>query len=158
MRDTNSGARGVRVQLWRRLLAALYDLFLVVALLMAITAAVMLARRGAGFDPASAWYRSLLLAGWWLYFTWSWTHGGRTIGMRAWRLVLGDRDGMAVGWGRATLRFFAAWLSALPAGLGFLWSLIDRDGLCWHDHASGTRLDLRRRSAQAHDRERGDDQ
>jgi uncharacterized RDD family membrane protein YckC len=40
----------------------------------------------------------------------------------------------------ASLRFFAAILSWLPAGLGFWWQLWDKDKLAWHDRLSGTRL------------------
>lgn len=127
--------------LWRRLAAAAYDLLLVLALLMVMTGLVILARAGKAIDAGSAWFQALLLLTWWLYFAWSWTHGGRTIGMRAWRLVLAnDTERQTVGWQRASLRFLSAWLSAIPAGLGFLWSIADRDRLAWHDRLSGTSL------------------
>jgi uncharacterized RDD family membrane protein YckC len=133
--------------LWRRLAAAAYDLLLVLALFMVLTGLVILARGGLRIDPGSAWFQSLLLAGWWLYFAWSWTHGGQTVGMRAWHLVLTTPDSGTVGWRRATLRFVGAWLSTLPAGLGFLWSVIDRDGRAWHDRLSRTSLRYRPRPA-----------
>ena len=134
---------------WRRLAAASYDLLLVFALLMVLTGLVFLARRGTGFDPTSAWYRTLLLTGWWAYFATSWTLGGQTVGMRAWRLILRRDNGQLPGLALATLRFFTAWISALIAGLGFLYALIDRDGLTWHDRISGTRLALATRSPKA---------
>ena len=136
---------------WRRLAAASYDLLLVLALLMVLTGLVFLARRGNPFEPASIWYRGLLLTGWWAYFAVSWIHGGQTVGMRAWRLVLARDNGPLPGLGRATLRFLVAWISALAAGLGFLYSLIDADGLTWHDRISGTRLSLEPRSTQSQD-------
>jgi uncharacterized RDD family membrane protein YckC len=127
-----------RAALWRRLAAFGYDLLLVLALLMVITALVLAARGGEAFDARSIWFRSLLLTGWWAYFAWSWTHGGQTVGMRAWRLVLTTSDGGPVGLGTATLRYLAAWLAATCAGLGYLWCLVDRQGLCWHDRLSQT--------------------
>ena len=75
-----------------------------------------------------------------LFFSWFWTHGGQTLGMRAWRLRIERDDGGPVGWSQAVRRFFAAGLSWAPCGLGFLWSLFDPDKLTWHDRLSGTRL------------------
>ncbi len=78
--------------------------------------------------------------------------------MRAWRLVLVADDPAAVGWGRASLRFFGAFVSALAAGLGFGWSLVDPEGLCWHDRWSRTALEHRpKRSAEAQHRQRRDE-
>ena len=37
-------------------------------------------------------------------------------------------------------RYFVGTLSLLAGGLGFWWAWFDRDGLTWHDRASGTRL------------------
>lgn len=145
-------------RLWRRLAAAAYDLLVVVALLMLVTAAVIGARRGVGIEPGSAWFQALLLAAWWLYFALSWTRGGQTVGMRAWRLVVTDRNGDAIGIGRSSFRFVAAAVSTLAAGLGFFWAVVDRDGLTWHDRASGTRLRLRRASSQPRQGQAGYDQ
>jgi uncharacterized RDD family membrane protein YckC len=60
--------------------------------------------------------------------------------MRAWRIRVGRAEGGTLTWRDAGARWLAAWLAALPAGLGFLWGLLDRDRLCWHDRLSGTRL------------------
>ena len=81
----------------------------------------------------------LVIAG---FFCGFWVRGGQTIGMRAWRLKLvSDRvpDG-EVSLPQAVGRLAGACLSALPAGLGYLWVLFDRDGRSWHDSLSGTRL------------------
>jgi uncharacterized RDD family membrane protein YckC len=144
--------------IWRRLAAIVYDLLAIFALLMLLTGFVLAARRGEAFDAQSAWFRLLLLTGCWSYFAWCWTHGGVTLGMRAWRLVLTRYDGGPVGLGAATLRFFAAWLSALPAGLGFLWSLFDSDRRTWHDRISGTVLLRRAKLTQPDDRNTGHEQ
>jgi len=131
------------VGFWRRVVSMLYDLLLVIALLMVLTGLVFGARRGNAFDPQSLWFRLLLVTGWWAYFAWCWTHGGQTVGMRAWRLVLTHRDGTAVGLAAASLRFLCAGFSALAVGLGFAWILFDRDRLAWHDRLSRTELRLR---------------
>ena len=71
---------------------------------------------------------------------WFWTRAGQTIGMRAWRLHLVSVDGVPVSQRQAWLRFGMAIISLLALGIGFLWSLFDRDRRCWHDMVSGTRL------------------
>lgn len=138
-----------RVRLWRRLAAAVYDLLLVLALLMLMTWLVILARRGSPYDPGSLWYRLSLLVVWWGYFAWSWTRAGQTVGMRAWRFVIRNAEGELPTLSQASVRFAAAWLSAIPFGLGYLYSLIDREGLTWHDRLSKTRLTMRTGSTQA---------
>jgi len=137
--------------LWRRLAAVCYDLLLVVALLMALTMVVIMIRGGLAIESGSVWFQTLLVACWWLYFAWSWTHGGQTIGMRAWRLRIRSVAGTDVGWREATIRFIAAGLSTAAAGLGFLWALVDTGRCTWHDRVSKTRLEFRPKSAQPND-------
>jgi uncharacterized RDD family membrane protein YckC len=60
--------------------------------------------------------------------------------MQSWGLQLELADGNTPGFGAASLRFFTAIGSWLPAGLGFLWQLWDKDQRTWHDRASGTHL------------------
>jgi uncharacterized RDD family membrane protein YckC len=75
---------------------------------------------------------------WFTYLGWCWTHGGQTLGLRAWRVRL-EAD-HAVGWRTSALRFLVSLLSAGCLGLGFWLSLLRSDRACWHDRASGTRL------------------
>ncbi len=76
-----------------------------------------------------------------LFFGWFWTHGGQTLGMRAWRLRLVRRAAPGpITWRIAMVRYLAAIASWLCLGAGFLWVLIDRERLAWHDRLSATRL------------------
>jgi uncharacterized RDD family membrane protein YckC len=156
--SSDSHAAPARPGLLRRLASIAYDLLLVTALLMVLTGLVFAARGGIAFEPQSLWYRLLLLTACWAYFVWSWTSGGQTVGMRAWRLVLTDRDGSTVGLTAATVRFLAGWVSTLALGLGFIWSLIDRDRLAWHDRISRTGLVVRPKLPKPGDRQQRDDQ
>ena len=124
----------------RRFAAICYDLLLVIALLMTLAFGVIMLRAGNEIGPGAIWFQLLLLATWGMYFAWSWTHGGQTIGMRAWRMRLQAMNGGTVGWTTALLRFVCAGLSAVVFGLGYLWCLIDREGLTWHDRLSRTEL------------------
>ena len=75
-----------------------------------------------------------------IFFGWFWTHGGQTLGMRAWRLRVVHSSGSSIGWRSASIRFFSAILSWTILGMGFWWSIFDREKLAWHDHLSGTKL------------------
>ena len=128
-----------------RVLAMLYDLLPLAAVWFAVA---MLSYLLHGLTPvqpgsAAAWatFAALLLIGFG-YFALSWRRGGQTIGMRAWRLRLVDaRDSAVVpGWWRLALRCTVAVLSLATFGLGFLWSLLDRERRTWHDIASRTRV------------------
>jgi uncharacterized RDD family membrane protein YckC len=59
---------------------------------------------------------------------------GQTIGKRAVGIrVIDYRTGGPLGFGRAVLRYFARFLSALPCLLGYFWMLWDKERQTWHD-------------------------
>ena len=125
----------------RRLGAIVYDSLLVLALLFLATLPFVAARGGEPVEPRGNFaYQLTLLLVIFAFFTGFWTRSGRTLGMQSWSLRLETPDGRTPSIGRATLRFFAAILSWLALGLGFLWQLWDKERLAWHDRLSGTRL------------------
>jgi uncharacterized RDD family membrane protein YckC len=126
--------------LLRRLAAAAYDVLLLCGVLLVFTAATWVARGGREIPPGTLWFQLALVAVAGLFYCWFWTHGGRTVGMLAWKIRIVRRDGGAPGWREALVRFAAAIVSLAALGLGFLWVLVDRDGLAWHDRLSRTRL------------------
>jgi uncharacterized RDD family membrane protein YckC len=63
---------------------------------------------------------------------------GSTPGLRASRLRLAHFDGSPVRRRLRRWRVLASFLSALSLGLGYLWSVLDEDGLCWHDRITHT--------------------
>jgi len=122
--------------LWLRALAGAYDLLPLLGLWF-FAGAIALGLTGGAIE-AHAEFRKLLtqllvLAFSAAYFVVSWTRGGQTIGMRAWRLRVVSSEGGALPWPRALLRFALALGSLLAFGLGFLWCLIDRRRRGWHD-------------------------
>jgi len=74
------------------------------------------------------------------YFVISWTRGGQTIGMRAWRLRVVDENGARVGWPRALFRFVLACFSLALLGAGFWWQFFDREKRSAHDAIAHTRM------------------
>ena len=125
----------------RRLAAILYDSIVLIGLLFFAALPPTLIH---GEATTGTWavllMRIYLLAVAFAFFGGFWTHGGQTIGMRAWRVRVVRADGKTIGWRDALVRFAVAIVSWAAAGAGFWWSLFDREGLTWHDRASGTRL------------------
>ena len=120
-----------------------YDFFPALALWVAMSGIVLLLRGGVPVEPGS------LLSGLELVLLWavsgayavlSWRRGGQTLGMRPWRLKVTAADGSRAGARALCLRYAVATLSLATFGLGFLWSLFERERRTWHDLASRTVL------------------
>jgi uncharacterized RDD family membrane protein YckC len=127
--------------LMRRIAAMLYDGLLILALLFMSTLPFIAAAGGEPVEPSeNLLYQAVLAIVIYGFFVGFWTRSGRTLGMQSWRLQLETMSGEKASFGAATIRFFAALISWAPAGLGFLWSLWDKDRLAWHDRISKTRL------------------
>lgn len=91
-----------------------------------------------------------------LFYGWFWTHGGQTLGMRAWHLYLINSAGKFPDWRTSAIRYLSAGISwfgvagllyvaklelwYLGIGLGFAWILLNPERLAWHDILSGTRI------------------
>ena len=171
--DTQSEVAIATAGLLRRFAALFYDLLLLTAVLMLAALAALLGARAAGVAaPASNGhgfqiYLALVCYG---FFGWFWTHGGQTLGMRAWRLRLQTAGGHGVNWGQALIRVALPltllglgllWLgqqpktgnvtghsvlqyaaALLPCGISYVWILIDRQRRSWNDIASKSRVVL----------------
>ncbi len=120
----------------RRIGAVFYDALLLLAVLFFATAIVLPLNGGEAFAAHQYYFPAYLLGVSYVFFGWFWTHGGQTLGMRAWKIRLFAADGGPVTWRTAALRFAMAGLSWGCLGLGFLWCLIDKNHQAWHDHVS----------------------
>ena len=131
--------------LLRRLGAILYDSILVSGLVFAAFTVVYLPLAiGFGMEdskghPAYTLYLMTVAVG---FHLWFWTHGGQTLGMRSWRLRVVNNTGGPVSLRQALIRYLVAVISLSACGLGFIWSLFDKQKRTWHDIASNTRLVL----------------
>ena len=126
-----------------RLAAAAYDLlpllglwFVAAVLALAVTGGALDTHTLAGKFLVQGFALALSAA----YFVVSWSRGGQTIGMRAWRLRVVDANGDRVPWSRACLRFFVALVSLAALGAGFWWALFDPQRRAWHDMAARTTM------------------
>ena len=128
--------------LWRRLVAATYDVLLLAGLWLSATFTAWAISHLLGAEGAlpPSFMRAYLFVITFSFYGWFWTHGGQTLGMRAWRIQVRRIDGGVLNWASAMLRFVIAPLSWGLAGLGMLWCLIDKRGRSWHDLAAGTEV------------------
>ena len=129
---------------WRRLAAVFYDVLVLVAIWMFAAALVLLAFHGevdVAHQPALYHFvlQGVLLALTALYFVFSWSRGGQTIGMRAWRVRLVDENRRSPMPARSLLRF-ALGLVSLLGTFGFIWCFFDPDRRAWHDVMARTRM------------------
>jgi len=119
----------------------------------AIDAAVVLAATGVfaaivaklvGTLPSSRTALAIAMAVpaalWTLYEYMFWVYAGATVGMRITKLDLRTFEAAAVPRRKRRWRAIAMMMSAMSLGMGFLWAVIDEDGLCWHDRISRTLL------------------
>ena len=121
--------------LFRRLMAMLYDLFLLLSVLLFASALALLVTRGT-LDYHHPLFRSYLFIICFSFYAWFWIHGGQTLGMRAWRLRVQRLDGKPITLWQALLRFLSAIPSLGVFGLGYLWILVDKKRMAWHDRIS----------------------
>ena len=81
-------------------------------------------------------YSGYLLAVVGFFFVWFWSHGGQTLGMRAWRLKVQNMNGSSITMMQAFLRLCTAFL-----GLGNIWLLSkNSEGMSLPDRISGTEI------------------
>lgn len=144
----------------RRLGAMFYDLLLVVALMMVVTAVLLPFTGGDAItsERFGAWeygYQVLLLVLFIVFFGVFWTRRGQTLGMVAWRLRIERNDGRLLRWSDVLKRLAPVIVALLAMGLnnfviasiamaaiclGYAWIWLDRDRLAWQDRLTRTRV------------------
>ena len=135
----------------RRLMALLYDTFLVLPIIM-MNVALALGLQGAltkltggtaettALQPFLVQALAVLTAT--TFFSLFWLKSGQTLGMQAWRIKLVSFGGEPPSTTACLRRCLGATISAACLGLGYLWCIVDRNNRYWHDYLSGTELQL----------------
>lgn len=136
---TNEDITAYPAGLGRRLGAAVYDAMLLTAVLFLAAAFVLLFTAGRAIPADSVEFQLYLGGVIYLFCGWFWTHGGQTLGMRAWRLQVRSLDDSHVGWFQSGVRLVTAAAAWGLLGLGVLWCLLDPQRRSWQDIASRTR-------------------
>jgi uncharacterized RDD family membrane protein YckC len=137
----------------RRLIALVYDAFLLFGLLVTpllIAIAAMsppheAVREGSvthdlpsiAPKPVILAYMLIVVVSFYCYF---WRTTGQTLGMQAWRIRVDAESGGRASWRQCFIRAAVGFFSILCAGLGYWWVWIDKNRVSWHDRASNTRV------------------
>jgi|TARA_Y100000589_G_C27178703_1_gene639804 uncharacterized RDD family membrane protein YckC len=135
----------------RRFAAWIYDFLVACAMVMLATALALGASAIAtslgwltlpeGMDHAEfidqgPWLTIFLLTVLAVFFGYFWKTSGQTVGMRAWRLKLQQRDGSRLTYKQVIIRLLTCML-----GVGNIWVLVDlKHRRAWQDYAAKTEL------------------
>jgi len=161
---TDTTTTDIVCPLWRRLIALLYDLVAVLAIVMTVGLICQLATGGqlitTGTQVHIAWWyqplQAIVVAA---YFVFSWLRGGQTLGMRPWRIRVTTGAGERLSFWQAAARAAVAAVPLLmlllaPAlgvhaalwcalGLWIVWfavALLDTRRRAVHDRVAGTEI------------------
>jgi uncharacterized RDD family membrane protein YckC len=149
----------------RRLIAMVYETFLLLAVEMLAVALFLVVTRNNHAPVFQYAMKVWLFVVTGAYFTWGWTNSGHTLAMKTWRMQVVTTGGARLPLRLAIVRYLLAWGWFLPAllacaalglkdkaaigtavAVGILaWGLtafLDRDRQFLHDRLAGTRLVL----------------
>ncbi len=126
----------VRPSFLRRLAAVTYDALLLLAVWFVATALLLPLNGGQAFSSDQFFYPIYLLGISFGFYGWFWTHGGQTLGLKAWNIRLLSFDQRALNWRQAAYRFFGGVLVLIFFGIGFFWIIFDKNHYAWFDYWS----------------------
>jgi len=136
--DSSAPPGATSAGLGRRALALIYEALLLVALMFLSSLPFVMIAHEADHAAARPLFQLYLLTVAAAYFVWQWRGGGQTLAMKTWRMRLVTRESTPLSLRHAASRFLFAVPGALLLGVGFLWALVDREGLFLHDRLAGT--------------------
>ena len=94
--------------LWRRLAAMVYDSLLIFSILIVVGITTLPFTNGLGVSRDNIVIRLYIFSALFVFLGWFWTHGGQTLGMRAWKIKLVQADGSPVSWPLALIYFLVS--------------------------------------------------
>jgi uncharacterized RDD family membrane protein YckC len=123
-----------------RLAAMLYDGLLMLAMWFVIAGIAVAINGGEQVGSNNLFLPSIMFIVWIWFNLYFWRRGGQTLGMRSWRLRILSTTGKPLTYTQCLLRLAMAVPSFALCYLGYLWMLIDKGHLTWHDRYSETQV------------------
>ena len=125
------------VTLLRRIGSISYDFFLVFSFVFFVSGIVILLNNK---EPITSnlFFFLVTLPAIYLYSSISWVKGKQTLGMRAWKFEIIQKNGENITFKQSFIRFSLAIVSLV--GLGFIFQLLNKNRLPIHDYYSKTYL------------------
>jgi len=127
------------VSFLRRLGSIIYDFFLVFSFVFFVEGVVIIINNKQAIT-SSLFFYLLTLPLIYFYFSLSWIRGKQTLGMRAWKFEIIQKDGLNITQKQSLIRFLLSIISLL--GIGFIFQLFNPHKLPLHDYYSKTYLIL----------------
>ncbi|MCX7089121.1 MAG: RDD family protein [Methylococcales bacterium] len=125
----------IRPGLLRRLAAVFYDGLLLLAVFFVATALLLPFNSGQAITATPILYRLYLSVVSFIFFGWFWTHGGQTLGSRAWKIKIQSFDQRPITWTQAAKRFMGL---CLTLGIDLIWLAINDRYLALYERWSGS--------------------
>jgi len=122
----------------RRVLAIIYDLIIFLSLIMVFTLIVVILRSGREVPYSATWFTLVIIILHFCFFMWFWINGGQTLGMRAWKIKVVNKEGKPIDFSSALRRYLSSFSIFLPPGFCFIWSFIDKENIFLNDRLSQT--------------------
>ncbi len=119
----------------RRTAAFAYDIFLLFSVVFILGAIGIAINSGKAVDPLL--FSPVTIIATLVFFAWFWTHGGQTLGMRAWRIKLTDTNNSTVTVKNSLTRIAVIFFTL---GIGTLWILFDKNGQSLQDKLAKTNM------------------
>ena len=125
------------VSFFRRIGSISYDLFLVFSFVFFMAGIVILINDK---EPITNpfFFFLVTLPAIYAYFSISWVKGKQTLGMRAWKFEIIQKDGGNITYQQSIIRFLLAVVSL--SGIGFIFQFLNKYKLPIHDYYSKTYL------------------
>ena len=127
----------IKAPLWKRFLAFIYDGLIVAALILISGLIASLLAQG---EAPTSLTRLIILTSVSGYFWWSWSHGGKTAGMLAWKLPLVGLKGEPITNYVALTRLIICVITLAPLGVTLLTGWLSPIGQTLYDLLSKTRV------------------
>ena len=126
------------VSLMRRLGSIAYDLFLVFSFVFFMIGVIVLINDNDEPITTDFLFYFVTLPLIYVYFSVSWVRGKQTLGMRAWKFEIIQKNGSNITYKQSFVRFILAVISLV--GIGFIFQLLNKNKLPIHDYYSKTYL------------------
>ncbi|MEM7365876.1 MAG: RDD family protein [Pseudomonadota bacterium] len=122
----------------RRLAAFFYDSWMLLAIWILTTMAIIAIRDGG--EVGGLLYQLVLYLEWMGFYVYFWCVKGQTLGMQVWKIRCVDLNGRSLSFRQGITRFVLATLTLIPFGFGFFWMLVHREHITVYDDMSLSRI------------------
>ena len=124
----------------KRLAATIYDVFLLLGVWFGVGSIALWLNDFEILHPGVG--LSIVIVSAWLFYSFFWMKGGKTLGMAAWSIEIYSLNGKNINFIQATLRFYTNLLIVILIGAPLLQIYFSKDRLAINDKISKTGLRL----------------